>query len=103
VEVIADGPDHRFTGVQTHPNLHLDPVRVARLFRIALDGMLHRERGRTGPHRVIFMGERRPEQGHDPVAHHLVHGPFIAMDRIQHALQHRVEHLPGLLGVAISQ
>jgi len=51
---------------------------------------------------MVFMGERRPKQDHDAIAHDLVHGPLVAVHRGHQALQHRVEELPRLLGIAIS-
>ena len=52
---------------------------------------------------MIFMCNRRPKQGHNAITHDLVHGAFVAVHGRHHALQHRVEELPGLLGVAVSQ
>ena len=70
---------------------------------VLLDRVLHPERRVAGPHRVILMGDRRPEQCHDPVAHHLVHGALVVMDRLHHPLERRVEELAGLLGISIRQ
>ena len=50
---------------------------------------------------MILVGDGRPEQRHDPVAHHLVHGPLVAVDRLHHALEHRVEELARFLGIAV--
>ena len=52
---------------------------------------------------MIFMRNRRPKQGHNAIAHDLVDGAFIAVHGRHHALQHRIEELPGVLGVAIGQ
>ena len=52
---------------------------------------------------MIFMRDRCPKQGHNAIAHDLVHGPLIAMHGRHHALQHRIEELACLLGVAVSQ
>jgi hypothetical protein len=52
---------------------------------------------------MIFMGNGRPEQGHDPIAHDLVHGPFIPMYRRHQAFQHRIEQLAGLFRIAVGQ
>jgi hypothetical protein len=64
---------------------------------------LHRQRRVAGPHRVIFMRQRRPKQGHNAIAHDLVDGAFIAMHGSHHALQHGIEELPRLFRVAIGE
>jgi len=52
---------------------------------------------------MVLMGDGGPKQGHDTVAHHLVHRPLVAVHRLHHALEHRVEQLACLLGVPIRQ
>jgi hypothetical protein len=103
VQVAADRPHHHLTGVQPDAHLQGDPMRALHLGGIMLHGLLHSQGRIAGPHRVVFMGNRRPEQGHNPIAHDLIHGALIAMHGGHHALQHRVEELPGLLRIAVSQ
>jgi hypothetical protein len=45
----------------------------------------------------------RTEERHDAVAHHLVHGAFVAVDRFHHALENGIEQPASFLGVAIGQ
>ena len=52
---------------------------------------------------MVFMSQRRAEEGHDAVAQHLVHRAFVVMDRVHHALNHRVEEPPGLLRILVGQ
>ena len=52
---------------------------------------------------MVLMRNRRPKQGHNAIAHDLVHGPLIAVHGGHHSFQHGVEELAGLLGVAVSQ
>ena len=52
---------------------------------------------------MVLVGQRRAEQRHDPVAHHLVHGALVAVDGLHHALEDRVEELARLLGIAVGQ
>ena len=52
---------------------------------------------------MVLVGEGRAEERHDPVAHHLVDGALVAMHRLHHPLEHRVEELARLLGVAVGQ
>jgi hypothetical protein len=54
-------------------------------------------------HAVIFVGERRTEEGHDPVAQHLIHRALVAVDGLHHLLEHRIEQLAGVLGVAVCE
>ena len=70
---------------------------------VLLHGLLHAQGGIAGPHGVVFMGNRRPKQGHDAIAHDLVDGAFVAVDGRHHALEHRIEQLPRLLRVALGQ
>ena len=70
---------------------------------VLLDRVLHPERRVAGPHRVILMGERRPEQRHDPVSHDLVHRPLVAVDGLHHVLKDRIQELAGLFGVAVGE
>ena len=73
------------------------------LVRVLLDRLLHPERGVAGAHGVVLVGERRAEERHDPVAHHLVDGALVAVDGLHHPLEHGVEELAGLLGVAVGE
>ena len=50
---------------------------------------------------MILVRNWRPKQGHNAIAHDLVDRAFVAVHSRHHALQHRIEQLPGLLGVAI--
>ena len=49
------------------------------------------------------MGERRAEQGHDAVAHDLVHRALVAVDGLHHPLQYGIEQLARLFGIAIGE
>src|ERR1700756_2572618 len=55
----------------------------------------------TRAHSMILVGERRPEEGHDPVAHDPVHGAFVVVHCCNHALKHRVDELLCLLWIAV--
>jgi hypothetical protein len=103
VQVVADGPHHHLPAVEAHAHLHRDAVRAPHLLAVAADGLLHRQAPITRPHRMILMRQRGAEQRHDPIAHDLVDGALVAVHRGHHALQHRVEELAGLLGVAVGE
>jgi hypothetical protein len=52
---------------------------------------------------VILVGQRRAEERHDPVAHHLVHRALEAVHGLHHAFEHGVEQLARLLGITIGE
>jgi hypothetical protein len=52
---------------------------------------------------VIFVGNRRTKQRHDPVAHHLVDSALKTMNRLHHVLEDGVEQLARLLGIAVCE
>ena len=83
--------------------LHLQAVRAADLLRIAAEAGLHRQGGVAGAHGMILMGQRGAKQGHNAVAQHLIDRALIAVDGVHHAVQGRIEQLPGVLGVAVRQ
>jgi hypothetical protein len=58
MQVVADGAHHHLAGIQADPDLHLDPMRVAELFSVASDGLLHGQGCVTGSYRVVLMRER---------------------------------------------
>jgi hypothetical protein len=103
VQVAADGAHHHVAGVQPDPDLDIEPFASTELVTVSADCRLHPERWVAGAHRVVFVRQRRPEQRHNPIAHHLIHGAFVPMDRLHHQFEHRVEELAGFLGVAVGQ
>src|SRR5262249_16510151 len=54
-------------------------------------------------HRMILVRDRRAEQRHDAVAHHLVHGALVVVDGLHHVFENGIEKLPRLLGIAIGE
>jgi hypothetical protein len=103
VQVAPDGPHDHFSRVQPDADVDGNAVRALHLLGVAPDGLLHPERRIAGANRMVFMRERRPEQRHDPVAHHLVDGTLVVMDGLHHAFHHRIEKLPRLLGIAVGE
>jgi hypothetical protein len=49
------------------------------------------------------MRHRRAEERHDPVAHHLVDGALVAMDRFHHQLEDGIGEVARFLGIAVSE
>ena len=52
---------------------------------------------------MILVGERRAEERHDPVAHHLVDRALVAVDGLHHALEDGIEELARLLRIAVGE
>jgi hypothetical protein len=103
VQVAADGAHDHVARVEADADLDLDADGPARLLGVAPDRVVHPQRGIARPHRVILVGERRPEQGHDPVAHDLVDGTLVPVHRLHHPLEHGVEDASRLLGIAVGE
>src|SRR5438105_15229241 len=52
---------------------------------------------------MVLMGERSPEQRHDPIAHHLVHGALVSVNRFHHKFEDRIEDLSRLFWISLSE
>jgi len=102
-QVAADGPHDHFAGIQADADPDRDAVVPSHVVRVPLHRALHGQGGVAAPHRVVLMGEGRAEQGHDSVAHHLVDRALVAVHGVHHVVEHRVEDLPGFLGIAVGQ
>ncbi len=81
-QVVTDGGDHDFAGVETHPHCEVELLSQTQLVRVAAQRAGEVQRGVTGALRVVLVGDRCPEQGHDAVAGELVDRPFEAMDAL---------------------
>ena len=103
VQVVADRANHDFAGVEPDANLHRHAVRVPRLRGVPIDRFLHPERGVARADGVVFVGDRRAEQRHDPVAHHLVHRAFKAVHGVHHVREDRIEDVARVLGIAVGE
>jgi hypothetical protein len=70
---------------------------------VSFDRVLHAQRGVTGTHRMVLVGNGCAEQRHDAVTHDLVDRALVAVDGLHHVLEDRIEDLPRLFGIAISE
>ena len=102
-EVVLDRAHHHLARVQPHADLkrhaHAPPHDIAE----GADPLLHAEGGIAGADRMVLVGERRAEQRHDPVPHHLIHRPLVTVDGFHHLLEDLVEDAPRLLGIPIGE
>jgi len=103
VQIGPDGPDDHLAGVEPHADLDGHALRAEDIFRVLRDCLLHPQCRVTRPYGVVFVGERRAEQRHDPVPHDLVHRALVAVDGLHHAFEHWVEELARFFWIAIGQ
>ena len=102
-EIVSDRPHDDVTRVEPDADLDLEATRRTHLHVSPSDRRLDRERCEARAHGVVFVCERRAEEGHDPIAHHLIDGALVPMDGIHHQLEDRVEKYPSLLRIAVLQ
>ena len=103
VKIVAYRAHDHLAGVQTHPDLDLAAVRPPHLRHVLGNPRLHVQGRIAATDGVILVSERRAEEGHDPVAHDLVHDTLVLVDSPDHALEHRIDELARLLGVAFRE
>ena len=95
MQIVADGPHHHLAGVQPHPRVQRQALRATHLVAIATQRRLHGQGGVAGAQGMVLMGNGGAKQGHNAVAQHLVHRALIAVHRVHHQMQGRVQELPG--------
>ena len=102
-EVAADRPHHDLAGVQPNSDTDRDPLSPPDLFGVSLHRLLHPERGVAGAHGMVLVGQGGPEERHDAVPHDLIDRALVAVDRLHHPLEHGVEEVSRLFGIAIGE
>src|SRR5262245_9784054 len=103
MQIVADGTDEDLPRVEPDSDRYWHSMRPLNFVCISRDGLLHSERRITSAHGMIFVGDRRAEESHNPIAHNPVYGAFVAVDCLDHALEYRVEELLRVLRVAVSK
>jgi hypothetical protein len=93
----------RHTSITTVSKSCAYDLRTAKLIRVMPDDLLHRQSGIARPAPRDFVGQRRVEERHDPVAHHLIHRAPVAMNGFHHQLEYWIEQLSRILGVAVGE
>src|SRR5258705_643219 len=68
-----------------------------------MNGLLHSESGIGRADRVVLQRQLRYEERHDAVAHDLVHGAVVSVDRLHHPFEHRIEDPPRVFRVAVRE
>jgi hypothetical protein len=102
-QVVADCADQDIARVQPDADLQSHTMSPSQILCETADLGLHGEGGVAGSQRMVFEREWGPKECHDAIAHDLVHGAFVAMDGLDHAIEDGVEQLTGLLGVAVGE
>jgi hypothetical protein len=102
-QIAADRAHHDLARVQADADLERDPGPALDVLGVAPHRLLHPEGGAAGAHGVVLEGKGGAEEGHDAVAHDLIDGSLVVMDGLHHPLEHGIEELARLLGVALGE
>jgi hypothetical protein len=70
-------------------------------FAIRFDTIHHIQASQHGPLGILFMGDRRAEEGQDGVAHQPCYVPFISKNRSHHTIEHTVDDPGPFFGVEL--
>ncbi|MGY4253150.1 hypothetical protein ACVI1L_000218 [Bradyrhizobium sp. USDA 4516] len=93
IDAVLDGLEDDLTGVDADADLHIDVMQ-------ALDVILHRQRRETAPNGVILMRLRGAEHRHDAVALGLVDDAAVAVNRLVHQVEHRLQAPHAQFGIS---
>ena len=97
-----DRPHHHFARVHPDAGFNGNLALRAQTVGVATQLLLHRQRRMKCPLRMVLMRDRRAEQSEDAVAGRLRNVAAVAMHRLHHKLQHRVDDRARLLGIEIA-
>ena len=96
-----DRPHHHFAGVDADANLDRRAALGAQLVGVAPQLLLHPQRGVKRALRMVLVRDRRAEQREDPVAGGLHDVAVVAMHRVDHQLQRRIDDRARFFGVEV--
>jgi hypothetical protein len=89
--------------VQPDLDVDGDATRPLDFCGVVLHRRLHGQGGVAGPDTMILIDDRRAEQGHNAVAHDLVHRALVAVHRIHHQREDRIEAVARFLGSTVGE
>ncbi len=95
----ANRSHHNFAGIEPDPNLDRRTSLCAQPGRIFRHVLLQPQRRVESALRMILMRDRRTEQRKNPVAGGLHDVPVVAMHRVDHQLQRRIDNRPRLFRI----
>ena len=90
---------HHFAGVEADPNFDRRISRGAQSGRIFRHVLLHPQRRVKSALRMVLMRDRRAEQRKNPIASGLHDVTVVAMHRVDHQLQRRIDNRPRLFRI----
>jgi hypothetical protein len=85
-------PGHNLARVDADAGLERRPVDAAKLLAQLGQRLAHLRRHPHRSQRVVLAQQRDAEHGHDRVAHELLDGPAVALDRLLHQLEVAEQH-----------
>ena len=98
-QVVPDLAHHDLARVEPDAHAKIDPALQAQLVRVAAQLLGEVQRRVTRTLRVVFMGDGRPEEGHDPIARELVDCALEAMHTLGQNREKAVHDAVPLLGI----
>ena len=90
VQATVNRSHHHRPGIDPDADLHRHSMGALHLVTVAGHGLLHAQRRVAGPHGMIFKGNGRAEEGHNPIPPSPGYGALIAVHGLDHPLQDRV-------------
>ena len=97
-----DRPHHHLARVHPDAGLNRNLALGAQTVGIATQLLLHRQRRMKGALRMVLMSHWRAEQREDAVPGRLRNVTAVAMHRLHHKIQHRIDDRARLLGIEIA-
>ena len=98
-EIAADATDDHEPGVEPFSDIEGDATLPAQFVAIVRDRGADAHRREHRALRVVFVGDRRAEQGHDAVTQELIYRAFVAMDLGEHELERAAHDRVDVLGI----
>ena len=99
--LVADRPGDHLAGVDPDPGREVEAVLATELGGVVRDVIEHPQRRVAGALGVVLVGDRRPEDGHDPVAGEFVDRPLETVDGVGEDREEALHDPAPLLGVLL--
>src|SRR5215469_8411064 len=96
-----DGPHHNLSGVKSDPDLEWGAALGSQPARYAFYVLLNTERGQQRTLRMVLVRNRCTEKRENAVASRLHNVTVVAMDRVDHHFERRIDNLTRVLGVEV--